>query len=178
MIETFVTHTRSSLCSSPFISMLDISTFSFVSSRLHEATQFETMPRNNHYELRNVVINPTPPPPTIDVVLVTGDTDSQLIVSTCERFAKDFGFYYLSVPDYLDTLRLSATERPKALGLVHPDALREIVQSGDAIPGYFLPRILRHKIDGEVMKGCTKFIILGLGKDHDAVMTFMEDVCA
>ena len=126
------------------------------------------------YELRYMVTDPISPAPAIEVIIVTGK--HKTIQRTREQFAKDFEFLYLSIPDYLRTLLHSDSHCHDALGVLHPDALGEMLSTCQPIPTFFLISILLHKINGLVTDGCSRFLIVGLDEDMKTTSRFAEKV--
>lgn len=138
-----------------------------------------TMP---DFELKNITIDPQPPPSSIEVVFLIGYNPT--LNPTCERFARHFDSQFLSVSTYLSSISKSGRlrceyddhERQRVLSLLHRVAFDSMIDKRQPIPAFFLIPILHRKIDGEVRNGHCKFLIAGLGDDREAWKKFVEKV--
>jgi len=116
------------------------------------------------------------PPLDIEIVFVAG-SDSPTIKSVCEHFAHDFGFYCLCINEYVVELSSSEQHDREAYGIVHPDTLATLVTqtlSDDAVAFFILP-ILRYKVELEMSKGFTKFLLVGCGQYPRTALKFAQE---
>ncbi|KAK4542070.1 hypothetical protein LTR36_007101 [Oleoguttula mirabilis] len=128
-------------------------------------------PYSTGFELRNSGL----PLPHLDIVLVTGDTTTAT-QSMCERFAQEFRFRHIHIREYLRSLADQGEDAGRALGSLHPLALKGILHSKKDVPAFFLLQILRYMIDEEVKRGQTRFMISGLDEDAETAMVFAEKI--
>lgn len=132
-------------------------------------------PYTTGFELRHMAINPVPPP-TLDIILVTGAKTASA-KAICERFAQDFHFCHIDVDEYLRSLADQGDDARPALGVLHPSALKQMLEAGKDVPTFFLLPILRYQIDREVERsGQTRFIISGLEEDAETAMKLAQKV--
>ena len=116
------------------------------------------------------------PPLDIEIVFVAG-SDSPTIQSVCEHFAHDFGFYYLCINEYVVELSSSEQHDREAYGIVHPDTLATLLTqtlSDDAVAFFILP-ILRYKVELEMSRGFTKFLLVGCGQYPRTALKFAQE---
>lgn len=102
----------------------------------------------------------------------------------CQRFAYDFGLYHLDLMQYLTDLRDHSKYDQDAYGYLHPatfgqrafERLNEADFAYGAIFTLHLMPILKYKIDSEVAKGWTRFMISGLDTLLRATREFSKQV--
>lgn len=137
---------------------------------------------NEDFELRKITINLQPPPAT-SFVFVTG-IQHPGAPEARQRFAKDFGFYYLDIQDYLHDLCDTSRHDREAYGHLHTSAYETRFFNGLHDEGFvesptfafFLLPILRWKIEQEVGKGWSNFLIIGLEGWLRVARNFMSKV--
>ncbi|KAK5122500.1 hypothetical protein LTR85_004084 [Meristemomyces frigidus] len=110
------------------------------------------------------------PPPKLDVILVTGNTNTTT-QSICAQFGQEFGFYHIDTQEYLRVLaEQGENARPAALGLLHPLALKQFLDAEQNVPAFFLLIVER------VKQGQTRFMISGLDEDAETAIVFAEKI--
>lgn len=149
-------------------------------TEMHESTEYhnnfsrafpEATPHSTSFELRQS----DPPPPELEVILVTGNTNSTT-QSICARFAKDFGFYHIDVPRRLRDLAEDDAFNEPVIGSLHPLGLRHYIATGKNVPAFFVLQFLHYGVDDGVKRGRTKFMYSGLDEDAETAMGFSKKV--
>lgn len=123
---------------------------------------------NEDFELRKITINPQPPP-AASFVFIT-DIEHPGAPEVCQRFAKDFDFYYLDIQDCLHDLCGISKHEPAAYVHLHTSVyearflkgLHDEASVETPAFAFFLLPILRWKIEREVGKGWSRFLFIGV----------------
>ncbi|KAK4982555.1 bifunctional uridylate/adenylate kinase [Elasticomyces elasticus] len=87
----------------------------------------------------------------------------------CRRLATDYGFYHLSVGDYLREINASGSA-PKL------DALKRLMERQDLVPAELLIPLLKAKINGQVEKGFRAFVLDGFPRKTDQCIAFEREL--
>lgn len=130
------------------------------------------------FELRNIIINPKAGP-TIDFILVVG-IQAPGVPQVCAQFAQDFNLFYFDILKYLKDLCDTPKHDQEAYGHLHPSAfgdrfckrLKDTAFIQSSAFTFFLLPIIKYRIDREVAKGWTGFVISGLESSLMATRAF------
>ncbi|KAK5165805.1 uncharacterized protein LTR77_008728 [Saxophila tyrrhenica] len=96
----------------------------------------------------------------------------------CQRFAKEQGYFHLSVGDYLRTLcNTNEQQDPKVLGGLTLEHLTKMLEARTLIEAEVLVSIIAYKLEQEQNQGHLKFVIDGFPRTEEAAEKFDRKVC-